>query len=462
MEPRVIIKEILLKSNDSSSFRTTGSFIQSELNSSIKSIQINQDSQLTLNELQKAIQLTYYNLIQLDYYDIVDIQLINQPSNTNTNTNNCYSSIIDIYLKEKVNTSRLGVGTDFENGSTNQVSYNIEGYMRNPTGNGENVTAKFKNSSTLSKDYMLSLSIPHVIHDGNKLNMMMKVFENKNSFYTSYTQFIQSLVSEYIIRPTNKNTLQEKLSAEISLRDEIPLSHPNNILTNVDTSLSTLSSINSSIKVAMKYSRILDTRNSFIFPTNGNYCKSELEVALPIGSTQYVNSLIHIEKHLPIFNNMILSVGGIGGYIFPFNNSKVYASDRYYNGGPMNLRGFHFYGIGHRSLNSPEYGGNELGDVIGGINKMNLGIMISTPFPEIITNSMSIFKYMRVFTFMNYGSLGYSPFDFGSPRVSIGTGMAMNFSNTGRVEMTYSLPIRKTSYDNIKPFQLGIGISIFN
>ena len=53
----------------------------------------------------------------------------------------------------------------------------------------------------------------------------------------------------------------------------------------------------------------------------------------------------------------------------------------------------------------------------------------------------------------------HQPF-FGYLRASIGTGLSITLNPNIRLEATYSVPLLKASHDVIKPFQLGVGVSI--
>jgi hypothetical protein len=45
-------------------------------------------------------------------------------------------------------------------------------------------------------------------------------------------------------------------------------------------------------------------------------------------------------------------------------------------------------------------------------------------------------------------------------RAAVGTGLSISFNNMIRLETTYSIPIMKAESDDIKAFQLGVGLSI--
>ena len=49
---------------------------------------------------------------------------------------------------------------------------------------------------------------------------------------------------------------------------------------------------------------------------------------------------------------------------------------------------------------------------------------------------------------------------FGYLRASVGAGVSLTLSSSITLEVTYSVPILKSSHDVIKPFQVGVGLSL--
>lgn len=130
----------------------------------------------------------------------------------------------------------------------------------------------------------------------------------------------------------------------------------------------------------------------------------------------------------------------------------------YHIGGPLSLRGFVPYGGGPRSykedmLKSKDYTGNAM----GGTKKASVLALLSFPFP-----SNWYPETNRTFLFFNMAALGEGPLStgFASPRASIGAGLSFSMSNAARIEMTYSIPVLRSSHDAVKPFQLGVAMNL--
>ena len=56
-------------------------------------------------------------------------------------------------------------------------------------------------------------------------------------------------------------------------------------------------------------------------------------------------------------------------------------------------------------------------------------------------------------------SAGNVPF-FGYLRASVGAGVSLTLSPSITLEVTYSVPILKSTHDVTKPFQVGVGLSL--
>jgi outer membrane protein assembly factor BamA len=135
-----------------------------------------------------------------------------------------------------------------------------------------------------------------------------------------------------------------------------------------------------------------------------------------------------------------------------------------------------------------------LGDSLGGNSRSSLLIGLSVPCPiPVLANSQ-----MRAFLFCNMGSIGRNhlmhatnnhnsdnngdsnnnnhnsnsnnsdnPFQsssyslpwFGYVRVSLGGGILVHLSERVRFESTYSIPVVRADHDNIRPFQIGVGLT---
>ena len=174
---------------------------------------------------------------------------------------------------------------------------------------------------------------------------------------------------------------------------------------------------------------------------------------------------------------------------------RAYLTDRYHGGGALSLRGFDGYGIGPRAVPSPsptpsssfalpapspspataakaakeEPGAGPVppsvagGEALGGFTKLGGLFLLSAPVRIKALGPDAA----RTFVFLNVGSVGLGharcaatdPF-FGHLRASVGTGVALSIGSNVRFELSYAVPVLRARHDVIKPFQIGVGLSI--
>ena len=240
--------------------------------------------------------------------------------------------------------------------------------------------------------------------------------------------------------------------------------------------------------------------------------RGSLELALPPGTARYARVDVTAEKHLSL--SSVLPLRGLEGVVASWCGSfgtarlldlpgstcasqvnltsryytsdgqrkQLHMSDRFFLGGPMSLRGFHLYGAGPRGTAVTPTRQNDMlpmlrsgdlcgvdDDALGGMTRVVGMLGLSAPLPFKFTSSENV----RTFIFANYGALlphsmwplvpiakslslqeAISPF-----RVSIGCGVSYSLG-PARLELTYALPVRMARHDVIKPFQIGIGLSM--
>eukprot|EP00985_Skeletonema_marinoi_P012676 scaffold6164_cov66-Skeletonema_marinoi.AAC.7 len=154
------------------------------------------------------------------------------------------------------------------------------------------------------------------------------------------------------------------------------------------------------------------------------------------------------------FNGLCSNLGGI-----PF-------SDRFYSGGPGQLRGFLPAGIGPRATK----GGSSTpgGDSLGGDMFYTSTLAASIPFPSYFEtlrqNGGRLFGFANAGTCVSvdpsvgFGSLSACSRIMNSSRIAVGGGVSMG-TPMGRFELTYAVPMRYGPKDARKHVQMGFGFS---
>ena len=220
-------------------------------------------------------------------------------------------------------------------------------------------------------------------------------------------------------------------------------------------------------------------------PTEGIDAYAGAEVAGPPGDVGFIKLWGGGSLHFPFidyygltfhlaFNTGILKPLRFGGSCSSGGITSV--NDRFFIGGPNQLRGFIPGGIGPRSRNvsfTSVYfdfitrfmmtqrltlkGGSMTpgGDALGGDVFYTATGAVSVPCP---------IAGARLFAFVNAGTLTgwYPSLNFSSflktTRISIGSGLSFG-TPMGRVEATYSMPIRYGPMDARRSVQLGVGLN---
>lgn len=195
-------------------------------------------------------------------------------------------------------------------------------------------------------------------------------------------------------------------------------------------------------------------------PTTGTDMHIKVEVAGPPGDVGFVKAEGGFAFHHSLSNSLALHTSLSSGILHPVSFGDLCGpptvSDKFYVGGPMQLRGFLPAGIGPRA----KTGGASVpgGDALGGDMFYTATVAASVPFPEI---SFLRDTDIRLFGFANAGTLTRMPSSFShvmqSTRLAVGGGACMG-SSFGRLEVTYAVPLRLGPRDARKAVQLGIGV----
>ena len=195
-------------------------------------------------------------------------------------------------------------------------------------------------------------------------------------------------------------------------------------------------------------------------PTTGADFHTKLEVAGPPGDVGFVKAEGGFASHFKLSDSLALHASASSGILHALTFGGLCGaptvSDRFYVGGPMQLRGFLPAGIGPRA----KTGGSTVpgGDALGGDLFYTATVAASVPFPVISFLQKSD---VRLFCFANCGTLtGLTSMHniVRSTRASVGGGVSMG-SPFGRMEATYAVPLRCGPRDARKAVQFGLGFN---
>lgn len=253
-----------------------------------------------------------------------------------------------------------------------------------------------------------------------------------------------------------------------------------------DTASSTVrADAGDSFKASLTHTMIADGRDNPLLPTSGNLVKTSAELAGigPLGGdVAFAKLEAETQSNFPLFDNDVgisVSASLRGGLLYPLalpGASKPSASrinDRFFLGGPTDIRGFRFNGLG------PHDGH----DAVGGDVYAAGGISLLAPFPRVGKDSP-----LRLQAFINGGRLlalpniarekshghredmtgreirqavgdAFAELGSGLPSFAAGVGLVYALP-VARFELNFSLPIAiRRGEQARKGLQLGVGIS---
>jgi outer membrane protein insertion porin family len=116
----------------------------------------------------------------------------------------------------------------------------------------------------------------------------------------------------------------------------------------------------------VEFSLLHDTRDSFLFTTEGNRLNLITEFAGLGGDCKYIKLEARASQFYPLWNDPekrhVLSLIGRVGTLIDLENEGIPFFERYYLGGPNSLRGFDFREVGPKDTPTKEpIGGNSFG-----------------------------------------------------------------------------------------------------
>jgi len=215
--------------------------------------------------------------------------------------------------------------------------------------------------------------------------------------------------------------------------------------------------LKSSIKHILKF----DTRDNPMIPREGSLVKLQQEYAGLGGNVGFHKHELEVQQNLPLIGDLTIQGTFKAGFMRPTQkeNSVTCITDRFFIGGPLNLRGFRMYGVG------PHSDGNALG-----ANTYWLGgLHLYSPLPFISKESI-IFDFFRTHLFMNVGNIGNFSFTKDHYknlkilqscfRLSFGVGLVISLNNFARFELHYAVPYFRQPGDKPeKGLQFGFDVN---
>ena len=222
------------------------------------------------------------------------------------------------------------------------------------------------------------------------------------------------------------------------------------------------------LKSALRHILSVDRRDNPVFPTEGSLFKLQQEFAGIGGDVGYFKNELETQVNVPLPGAPQVTLQGtfhcghIKRMTSDTSEKTMTMADRFYLGGPINVRGFEMRGLGPSSENC----------ALGGLTYWAAGLHLYSPLPFTGPSSSTagLFDLFRLHTFFNAGNLMSHANLHGSlqqnvdlamqnSRLVYGLGLAFKLGGIARVELNYCVPLRTQKTDKPSPgLQFGVGV----
>ncbi len=205
-----------------------------------------------------------------------------------------------------------------------------------------------------------------------------------------------------------------------------------------------LQSSGESISFNINNQLVLNTTNSYIKPTNGNYISLANYLETPSSSSNgFLKNVLTAKKYIKN-NNNIYSVQARAGNIYSLNDNEILSDDKFSLGGRW-LRGFDNFGAGPRNSRTAYVGGNNL-------------LVAKFDFSKPITLNEQNPIYINLFNDYGlvWGNKNTVTSSDQSLRSSYGFGLSY-YSPIGPIGFSWGFPLVDEDYDIKRMFMFTIG-----
>lgn len=336
---------------------------------------ISLEPQLTLASALEAIQNSCTRLYSFGIFQDVKV-LFDQASLEGATPDDID---VTINVKERPRLSAQ-TGTDFGNAEAGAYG-NIT--LRNVFGGAENLVASISTGTKTRTAIEACLEGPLNASIDKRWSISCYNVARNNMSYASHTEILRgftgkiSSVTRFGMHDISGSAIWRQLTG-------LPM----------DASPSLRVAAGDSVKISVAQSLTFDTRDSTSIPSSGMLFRVMQEIAGgPLGGdTSFIKASFDAQHAFSLSEDRKY-VGALtlrGGMLWPFDTTGSKLPDRFYLGGPTDLRGFQYRSIGPRDEK----------DFLGGETMLAATINILTPLP-----SANPSWPLKLQTFLTAGSL---------------------------------------------------------
>ncbi|XP_076642464.1 sorting and assembly machinery component 50 homolog A isoform X1 [Halictus rubicundus] len=336
----------------------------------------------------------------------------------------------------------------------NECSATIGAKAPNLFGRGERLQMEYSHGTKSSTNINVSAVKP-LVNSWLHTVLTASVFNTTNDFpWSGFNQCEIGLLLDIAFNPDGAGILKHNLQYEAVCRK---------IVCSKKASFSVREESGPSLKSALRHICTIDKRDSTIFPTMGSLVQFSTEVAGLGGNIGFVKNELIMQANWTPHEYCTFQLGLQSGLLRGISIQKeISIADRFFLGGPMNLRGFEMRGCGPREEN----------DSLGGDGYWAAALHLYTPLP-FRPGRNGIGDLFRLHGFINGGNVAKLANDWSGNmsimdlnmdifskdvRASVGGGIVMKLGNIARIELNIISPLRYMKYDVLRSVQFGIGL----
>lgn len=391
----------------------------------------------TLSDFFSSLDSVYRLFAKHDVFENCMISLHQLPKQVWRN--NCPATIDVVPVFNILPQKRFYAKTGTNIGNGEGDGY-IQFQLKNIFGGAENLVFDAVTGTKTPSSYLLSYSQP-VSNDANYA-LDTQVYVN-----TRKLEWIQSSVVTRGITTKLSTRYDSKVNYSAAFETCWRSLQNHN-----SKSWEVMSQLKDTFKSSLLFNIIYDTRDHHILPTIGKYFKIGFEQSglFAFNNVQFSKLIWEGQSALKINDNHSLVFSNKAGVIFGTGGSSSSILDRFYIGGPNDVRSFHLNGLGPR----------DNGSSLGGDYCLNGGVSLVSQIPGAPKDTN-----FKLHNFFNFGKLlpaskHTSIQDFTKQySTSFGTGILYNHP-MARFELNFVLPITVHANDCLrKGIQYGVGVS---